>query len=115
MSYRLTKSADLPKKEKYEMQIRILPEIGNCNVITAETETGHNQEFYDTESTFHYIIVSGSGSFFLDDAEVPVSEGDYLAIEPKTRIYYKGRMRLVLITNPPWRQENEVETRSKIW
>ena len=115
MSYILTKAEDLPKKEKFEMSISMIPNIGNCDVIFAKTDTGHNQEFYDAESTFHYIIVRGSGSFFLDDKEVIVKEGDYLVIAPKTRIYYKGKMHIVLITNPPWKAENEVETRTKVW
>jgi len=115
MTYTLTKAENLPQKEKYEMHISMLPNIGNCDVIVAETDTGHNQEFYDIESTFHYIIVDGYGSFFLDDEEVAVKQGDYLVIAPKTRIYYKGKMRLVLITNPPWKEENEVETKAEVW
>ncbi|MBU1292926.1 cupin [Patescibacteria group bacterium] len=115
MSYKLLKANVLPVKQKHEMTIVTLPHIGNCDVITAQTETGHNQEFYDKESTFHYIIVSGGGSFFLDDQEVQVQKGDYLSVAPKTRIYYKGKMELVLITNPPWKEENEVETRSVLW
>lgn len=115
MPYLLTRSDDIPVKEKYEMRIGLLPNIGNCDVIIAETDTGHNQEFYDLESTYHYIITDGEGSFFLDDKEVPVKKGDFLVIAPKTRIYYKGKLRLVLITNPPWKAENEVETSPVVW
>jgi hypothetical protein len=38
-----------------------------------------------------------------------------ISIEPNTRIYYKGKLNMVLITNPAWRQENEVETKARVW
>ena len=115
MSHKLTKSSDVPKKEKFGISLDVYPNIGNCGFVVVETETGHNQEFYDVESTFNYIVLEGSGSFFLDDEEVSVEKGDFISVSPKTRIYYKGKMKLVLITNPGWKAENEVETKSTIW
>ena len=115
MSYTLTKHQDIPKKEKCEVSLDVYPSIGDCGFVIVETTTGHNQEFYDTESTFTYIVLEGNGSFFLNDEEVPVEKGDHISIPPKTRIHYKGTMRLALITNPAWKAENEVETKSTIW
>lgn len=115
MSYTHIKKNELPKKEKYEINLTVYPPIGECGFVIAETTAGHNEEFYHVTSTFHYLVLKGSGSFFLDDEEVAVEEGDFLSISPKTRIYYKGAMKLLLITNPPWNAENEVETKPKIW
>lgn len=115
MSYTFTKSEDIPKVAKHGIFLNILPNIGDCGIVTVETELGHNQEFYDKVSTFNYSVQEGEGSFFLDDEEVKVSKGDFIKIEPKTRIYYKGTIKLILITNPPWKAENEVETRPTIW
>lgn len=115
MKYSLTKAADVPKVEKFGINLEIYPNIDNCGVVSVSTKTGHNQEFYDLKSTFTYIILEGSGTFFLDDEEVNVAKGDILSIPPKTRIYYKGKLKMILITTPAWRQENEVETRSSIW
>ena len=53
--------------------------------------------------------------FFLDDETVEVDKGDILSIEPNTRIYYKGKLKMILITTPAWKPENEVETRHSIW
>ena len=115
MKYQLVKNSDIFKKEKLGIKIGVYPVIGNCEVVVVETETGHNQEFYDKASTLNYIILEGSGSFFLDDEEVKVSQGDFISIQPKTLLYYKGKMKLILITTPPWAEENEVETKPTIW
>lgn len=53
--------------------------------------------------------------FYLDNEEVPVHKGDWLSVEPKTRIYYKGKLKMVLLTLPAWKADNEVETRKQIW
>ena len=115
MKYQLTKLADIPKKEKFGIHLDVYPNIDNCGLVIVETETGHNQEFYDKQSTFTYIVLGGAGTFFLDDEPLNVVKGDIVSIQPNTRIYYKGKMRMVLITNPAWKPENEVETKSSIW
>jgi len=115
MKYQLTKNADVFKKEKFGIKIGVYPVIDNWEIVTVETETGHNQEFYNKSSSFNYLILEGSGSFFLDDEEVKVFQGDFISIQPNTRIYYKGKMKLILITTPPWQEENEVETKPTIW
>lgn len=115
MKYNLTKSSTVPKKEKHGISIDIYPDIDGAGVVHVSTETGHNQEFYDRQSTFIYFILDGSGKFFLDDEEIEVDRGDVLSIEPNTRIYYKGALKMLLLTTPAWKPENEVETRSSIW
>ena len=115
MKYKLIKSVDILKVEKFGINLDVYPSIGDCGIVTVNTEEGHNQEFYDRKSTFTYIILEGSGVFFLDDEPVNVSKGEVISIQPNTRIYYKGKLKMVLITNPAWRPENEVETRTSIW
>lgn len=115
MPYTHTHAQDVSREEKFGIHLEVYPDLKDFGLVIAETETGHNQEFYDTASTFHYVILDGGGSFFLDDKEVAVSKGDLISIEPGTRIYYKGKMRILLLTNPAWRAENEVETREQIW
>jgi len=115
MAYKLTKSEDIFHVDKLGIHLDVFSKIGDCGVVVVETETGHNQEFYDVKSTFNYIVLDGEGSFFLDDEEVHVKKGDSISIAPNTRIYYKGKMRLILITNPPWEAKNEVETRPSVW
>lgn len=115
MAYTHTKGASIERKEVFGVTLAVYPPLGDLEVVVAETETGHNQEFFHKTSTFNYIILDGEGSFFLDGEEVRVSKGDMLSIPPGTRIYYKGTMRFVLVTNPPWKKEDEVETRARVW
>lgn len=115
MPYHLTQHQNVSKNKKFGHNLDIYPQADNYSLVTVETETGHNQEFYDTKSTLTYLIIEGSGTFFLNDEPVAVKQGDLLSVEPNTRIYYKGKLKMVLITSPVWSQANEVETRPKVW
>lgn len=117
MSYKIVKSNEIPHKDlDLGINLDVYPTIdGVCEVVLVNTDEGHNQEFYDRISTFTYIVIEGEGSFFLNDEEVKVGEGDFISIKPETKIYYKGKMKLILVTTPPWKPENEVETKSKVW
>lgn len=115
MVYTRTSIHDIPQIDKHGIHLGVYPRIGDSGVVLVETKEGHRQEFYHKTSTFNYIVLEGTGRFFLNDEEVPVQKGDMLSVEPNTRIYYKGAMKLVLITNPAWTEEGEVEVRAKIW
>lgn len=115
MKFTLIKSSNVLQISKFGISLNIYPKLSNLEIVLAETKDGHNQEFYNKVSTYTYIILEGQGSFFLDDEEVPVSKGDFLSIPPKTRIYYKGQLSLVLITTPPWKESDEFETKHSIW
>jgi mannose-6-phosphate isomerase-like protein (cupin superfamily) len=115
MKYKLTKSEDVQKKNKFSINLDVYPNIDDCGIVVVNTEEGHNQEFYDIQSTFTYIVLEGNGTFFLDDEPINVDKGDIISVQPNTRIYYKGKLKMVLITNPAWRPENEVETKASIW
>lgn len=85
--------------------------LKDVGFVHTEVETGHFEEFYHRVSTFIYYIAEGEGKFFLDGVETPVKAGDLLVIPPNTRIHYRGRMTLNLITTPAWREEDEVHVR----
>ena len=115
MKYKLTKNTDTEKKGKFGANLDVYPNVNDCVIVLVSTETGHNEEFSNLKSTFVYIVLEGNGSFFLDDVEVEVEKGDMISIEPNTRIYYKGKLKMVLITTPSWKPENEVETKASVW
>ena len=115
MKYKHTKKEDIPKFEKFGIKLDVYPNIDNCGVVVINSEDGHHQEFYHKKSTFTYIILEGEGIFFLDDKAVEIKRGDSISIQPNTRIYYKGKLKMVLITTPAWEEEYEVETKAKAW
>lgn len=115
MKYKLTKKEEVKKKEKVGISLDVYPDVSDCGLVIITTEKGHNSEFVNKRSTFTYIVIDGEGLFFLDDEEVSVAKGDSISIEPNTRIYYKGKLKLVLITTPAWRQEDETIIRTFNW
>ncbi|MBL1434358.1 cupin domain-containing protein [Candidatus Wolfebacteria bacterium] len=116
MEFILEKAGDIKKIKKHGIDLEIYSDINDhCGVVLVSTEEGHNQEFYDKVSTFTYIVLEGNGTYVLADKEVHVSKGDLISIPPNTRFYYKGKMRLVLITTPAFQAGNEVETQSRVW
>jgi mannose-6-phosphate isomerase-like protein (cupin superfamily) len=115
MKYTLIKRENIITKGKFGADLDVYPNINDCGLVLVSTEIGHNEEFLNLKSTFTYIILDGHGSFFLDDEEIKVEKGNMISIEPNTRIYYKGNLKMVLMTTPAWKQENEVETKSHIW
>lgn len=84
----------------------------NMSFVIETVEEGHFEEFVHDKSTFTYIFLEGSGTFYLDDKEVAVKKGDVLSIEPGTRIYYKGNLKQILITTPAYDQKYERHIRN---
>lgn len=74
----------------------------DLSFVMEAVEEGHFEEFVHDKSTFTYIFLEGSGTFYLDDEAVNVKAGDVLSIEPGTRIYYKGNLKQILITTPAY-------------
>lgn len=81
--------------------------IPEANVVHVSVEEGHFQEFYDTKSWFIYYIYDGNGVFVLNDDKIEVKETDLVAIPPKTRIHYFGKMKMVLTVTPAFNEKNE--------
>ena len=59
-----------------------------ANVVHASVKKGHFQEFYNLESTYTYYIISGRGTFYLDDEPVQAEATDLIVVPPNTRIHY---------------------------
>ena len=82
-------------------------QMPNAGLMYTEVDGGHYEEFWHEKSAFIYYVFEGEGSFFLDDKEIKVKETDVVAIPPKTKIYYLGKMKLLLITAPAWEEKYE--------
>lgn len=97
---------------KHGIRISVYPvnrkEVG---VVYVKSKAGHFQEFYDKKSTFVYYVLKGQGTFFLNDKKVSVKATDLIVIPPKVKIYYLGKMELLLTTVPAWQAKNEVHVR----
>ena len=100
------------KFNKHGIDLTVYPtDIESANVVHVSVEKGHFQEFYDKESWYIYYIYEGSGKFVLNDEKIKVEATDLLAIPPKTRIHYFGKMKMVLTVSPAFKPENEVHVK----
>lgn len=86
-------------------------EAPQANVSYVEVARGHYQEFYDDTSTFIYYIIKGKGTFYLNGKETNVKATDVLVIPSYTKIYYLGKMKMLLVVAPAWKSKHEHHVR----
>jgi mannose-6-phosphate isomerase-like protein (cupin superfamily) len=111
MKYRFT-AKDARKFNKHGIDLTIYGQnVPEANVVHVSVQEGHFQEFYDVESTYTYYIYKGKGTFYLNDEEVQAETTDLIVIPPKTRIYYFGKMEMVLTVSPAFNEKNERHVR----
>ncbi|WP_394617103.1 cupin domain-containing protein [Lentzea sp. JNUCC 0626] len=84
---------------------------GSATVVRVSVESGHFQEFYDLKSTYTYYVVSGRGTFYLNDEPVVAEASDVVVAPPGTRIHYFGTMEIVLTVSPEFDEANERHVR----
>jgi mannose-6-phosphate isomerase-like protein (cupin superfamily) len=112
MKYKYSAS-EAKKINKFGVNITIYGEnVPASNMVYEEAEVGHLEEFYDKKSTHMWFIIEGKGTFVIDDEKVEVSENDLIVVPPQKRIYYFGKMRMVLCTTPAFNQKNERHVRN---
>ncbi|MGC0337237.1 cupin domain-containing protein [Streptomyces sp. SLBN-8D4] len=83
----------------------------SATVVRVHVERGHFQEFYNVRSSYIYYIVDGQGTFYLDGEAVEVGATDLISVPPGIRIYYLGRMEMVLTVAPAFDERDERHVR----
>ncbi len=96
---------------KFGVDISIYDTDSPSGFVYEETEAGHFEEFYNVKSTYTWFIIDGSGTFVIDDEKVDVNSQDLVIVPPNTRIYYFGKMKMLLCTSPVFSPENERHVR----
>lgn len=86
--------------------------LEGSNMVYEETKEGHFEEFLNTVSTCMWFVIEGRGVFVLNDEKVPVEEKDIIVAPPNTRIHYFGNMKLILVSTPAFKAENERHIRT---
>lgn len=100
------------KFNKYGIDLTVYGEnYPPVNVVHVHVDEGHFEEFYQLHSAFIYYIISGSGTFFLNDEKVEVKATDLIVIPPETRIHYFGSMDMVLVVSPAFDEKDERHVR----
>jgi len=61
--------------------------------------------------THIYFILEGEGFFDINGEKKEVKKGMLVEVPPNVEYVYSGKMKLLLITNPPWFEGNEEFTK----
>lgn len=86
--------------------------LEGANLVYEETNEGHFEEFLNTVSTCVWFVIEGTGTFVLNDEKIPVEAKDIIVAPPNTRIHYFGKMRMILVSSPAFKPENERHIRT---
>lgn len=74
----------------------------NIEIDYIDSKTGHDGSVIsDTLSHFYYIL-EGEGEFILDNKSYLVKTGDLVEVPPNHSLDYKGKMKMLLIMEPPY-------------
>jgi mannose-6-phosphate isomerase-like protein (cupin superfamily) len=66
-----------------------------------DCKTGHGRKVISDTLTHVYYILEGSAEFEIDDKFYHVSSGELVEIPPKHSFDYVGKMKALLIMEPP--------------
>jgi mannose-6-phosphate isomerase-like protein (cupin superfamily) len=80
----------------------------NVEFVLIETKLGHETTIIENGSMFAYYVLEGVGFFEIEGKREDCAAGDLVIIPAGKRFSYKGKLRLLLASNPPWRAEQEV-------
>lgn len=81
--------------------------IAPVAVAYQETQTGHAQEFLHHTSAFVFYVIEGSGEWVIDGVVHRVEATDVVVVPPGRAFYYRGDLKQVCLTAPPWTEEDE--------
>jgi quercetin dioxygenase-like cupin family protein len=107
------RKADATVKHKFGVDITVYGGPGELspNVVYEEVEKGHFKEWYSDVATQTWYIIEGQGTFVLDGERFDVGAGDLVAVPPKVKKYYLGKMKMVLATSPTFDPDDEHQVR----
>lgn len=83
----------------------------NLEISFVDSFKGHDKYVYNKESTHIYYIIEGSGEFCINKEIVTVQKGDLIEIPENIEFVYAGNMKLLLIMNPGFKPENNIEVK----
>lgn len=110
MSY-IFKKSGARKLHKFGVDITLYDAEAPSAIVYEEVEKGHMQEWYSDVSTYQWFIVEGAGVYVIDGSKYEVTQGDLVVVPPKHKMYYYGKMKMVLVTTPKYSEANEHEVR----
>lgn len=104
------KKPDKDSFEKVGIKGKIFPISSltkKTQFVLIETRFGHETKIIEKESDFIYYVLQGKGYFEVDGEREKCETGDLVVIPAGRTFSYKGKLKMLLSSNPPWREEQE--------
>jgi mannose-6-phosphate isomerase-like protein (cupin superfamily) len=83
----------------------------DVEVSIMNVEIGHETYFISKKCWHIYYIIEGEGIFEINGKKIEVKKDMLIEVPPKIEYTYTGKMKLLLIMNPPWFEGNEEHIR----
>lgn len=83
----------------------------NVEIYLVDVKQGHNTYIISKKCMHIYYVIQGDGFFDIDGLKHEVKPGILVEVPPNVEYTYSGRMKLLLIMNPPWFKGNEEITK----
>jgi len=83
----------------------------NVEIYFVDVKRGHDTYFISKKCTHIYYVIEGEGFFDIDGLKHEVKPGMLVEVPPNVEYTYSGRMKLLLLMNPPWFKGNEEITK----
>ena len=80
-------------------------------IYFVDVEKGHDTFIISKEITHTYYILEGKGFFVIEGERYDAEPGMIIEVPPKLEYTYSGKMKLILIMNPPWFKGNDESTK----
>ncbi len=80
----------------------------NAGFALITTETGHETTIIEKECDFIYYVLEGSGYFEINGVKEKFEKGNLVVVPMGSKFTYKGKAKMLLVTSPPFRSEQEV-------
>ena len=81
----------------------------NISIDIEDVYKGHEKYCKSLVSTFIYYVLEGTGVFKIENNNYNVVQGDVIEIPPNTEFVFAGKMKLLLIMNPAFNKDNEID------
>ncbi len=78
------------------------------NIALIKTKGGHQTIIKSKKHPWIYFILDGSGKFWIDGKFFNCGKDDLIFVPKNIPFYYKGDLKMLLITVPPWEDKYEV-------
>jgi mannose-6-phosphate isomerase-like protein (cupin superfamily) len=87
----------------------------NLEAFLVESKKGHDEYVINKKSTHLYFVIDGEGTFEIEGRSFPVVKDMLIEVPPNNEFCYFGKMRLLVLMNPPFSDENQIITRKNPW